>query len=68
MNSMDSKKNNQIVVVNAEEQYSIWPTWRKIPAGWQPVGEGRPREECLAWIEENWVDMRPRSMKTATKA
>ena len=51
------------VVVNDEEQYSIWPDGREIPAGWHPVGDPRSREECLAHIEQVWTDMRPRSVR-----
>lgn len=51
------------VVRNAEEQYSIWPTWRDLPLGWDSVGEAAPREACLDWIEKNWTDMRPLSVR-----
>ena len=51
------------VVINEEEQYSIWPVWRDMPDGWDAVGEARDREICLDWIEENWTDMRPASLK-----
>ena len=52
-----------IVVVNHEEQYSIWPAGRDIPLGWRPAGFEGSREECLAHIEEVWTDMRPRSVR-----
>lgn len=51
------------VVRNSEEQYSIWPTWRDLPLGWDVVGEAAPREACLDWIEKNWTDMRPLSVR-----
>lgn len=51
------------VVMNHEEQYSIWPTWRAVPLGWQCVGESRPKEQALDWIELNWTDMRPASLR-----
>jgi MbtH protein len=51
------------VVVNHEEQYSIWPDGNPIPDGWQPVGAARPKEECLTYIEEVWTDMRPLSLR-----
>ena len=38
------------VVVNDEEQYSIWAADRPVPAGWHPVGEPRPEQDCLEWI------------------
>lgn len=53
------------VVVNGEEQYSIWPAGRDLPAGWTAVGEARPREECLDHIERVWTDMRPKSVREA---
>ncbi len=52
-----------IVVVNHEDQYSIWPVDRAIPAGWVTVGASGSREECLAYIKDVWVDMRPRSVR-----
>lgn len=52
-----------VVVVNHEEQYSIWPADRGLPAGWEQVGEPGPRQECLDRIEELWTDMRPKSLR-----
>ena len=51
------------VVINHEEQYSIWPDGRKIPLGWQAVGKNGSKAECLAYIEEVWTDMRPLSIQ-----
>jgi uncharacterized protein YbdZ (MbtH family) len=51
------------VVVNHEEQYSIWPTDRENPLGWKDVGKSGPKAECLAYIEEVWTDMRPLSLR-----
>jgi MbtH protein len=53
------------VVINDEEQYSIWTTDRPIPAGWRAVGTSGSEEECLAYIDEHWTDMRPRSVRMA---
>lgn len=53
------------VVVNDEEQYSIWPTDRALPAGWSEAGMSGTKEECLAFIEQVWTDMRPRSLRRA---
>ena len=47
------------VVVNHEEQYSLWPSDREAPAGWSDAGKVGTREECLAHIESVWTDMRP---------
>jgi MbtH protein len=51
------------VVVNDEEQYSIWPDYKEIPAGWRDVGKHGPKAECLAYIKEVWTDMRPLSLR-----
>jgi MbtH protein len=51
------------VVVNHEEQYSIWPMGREIPAGWREAGKTGTKQECLAYIEEVWTDMRPLSLR-----
>ena len=51
------------VVVNHEEQYSIWPADRELPAGWSAAGKSGPKIECLAYIEEVWTDMRPLSLR-----
>jgi MbtH protein len=55
--------NTYRVVVNDEEQYSIWFADREPPAGWTLVDKEGPKEECLAFIEEVWTDMRPKSLK-----
>ncbi|MFM0737974.1 MbtH family NRPS accessory protein [Paraburkholderia xenovorans] len=51
------------VVINDEEQYSIWPTFRDVPGGWREVGVRGPKAECLAHIETVWTDMRPASLR-----
>jgi MbtH protein len=51
------------VVLNDEEQYSIWPADRDIPAGWRAAGTTGSREECLTRIGEVWTDMRPLSLR-----
>jgi MbtH protein len=51
------------VVVNDEEQYSIWFADRQPPAGWREVGKEGSKEECLAYIDEVWTDMRPKSLR-----
>ncbi len=51
------------VVINHEEQYSIWPVDRKLPPGWKEVGKRGTREEVLEYIEEVWTDMRPLSVR-----
>jgi MbtH protein len=51
------------VVVNDEEQYSVWPAHRENPAGWRDAGKSGPKAECLAYIKEVWTDMRPLSLR-----
>lgn len=51
------------VVVNHEEQYSIWPAHRENALGWKDAGKSGTKEECLAYIKEVWTDMRPLSLR-----
>jgi MbtH protein len=53
------------VVVNDEEQYSIWPTDRELPAGWHEEGTNGTKDVCLDHIDRTWTDMRPRSLRVA---
>jgi MbtH protein len=56
------------VVVNHEEQYSIWFADREPPAGWREVGKQGKKADCLAYIKEVWTDMRPLSLRKAMDA
>ena len=51
------------VVVNHEEQYSIWPVRKANPPGWSDAGKSGIKGECLAYIKEVWTDMRPLSLR-----
>jgi len=51
------------VVMNHEEQYSIWPSDRENALGWNDAGKVGAKAECLAYIEEVWTDMRPLSLR-----
>lgn len=51
------------VVINHEEQYSIWPADRELPLGWNTVGTTGTKAECLDYINEVWTDMRPLSLR-----
>ncbi|MDC0716423.1 MbtH family protein [Nannocystis bainbridge] len=53
------------VVLNHEEQYSIWAADRELPAGWRKAGKRGTKRECLAHIDEVWTDMRPLSLRIA---
>ncbi|MCP6760031.1 MAG: MbtH family NRPS accessory protein [Fischerella sp. CENA71] len=63
--SWDEKEDTQIykVVVNHEEQYSIWLVDKENPLGWRDVGKSGLKAECLAYIREVWTDMRPLSLR-----
>jgi MbtH protein len=52
-----------VVVVNQEEQYSIWPADRELPLGWRAAGKSGLKQECLDYIKEVWTDMRPLSLR-----
>lgn len=63
---MSDEQNESIlykVVVNHEEQYSIWPDFRDLPPGWLAAGKRGTKAECLAHIKEVWTDMRPLSLR-----
>jgi MbtH protein len=51
------------VVLNHEEQYSLWSTSKDLPLGWREAGKRGSRAECLAYIEQVWTDMRPLSLR-----
>ncbi len=63
MRDEDDDKRVYLVVVNHEEQYSIWMADRELPLGWKAVGRSGTKQECLAYIEEVWTDMRPLSLR-----
>jgi MbtH protein len=56
------------VVVNDEEQHSIWAVDRPVPAGWRDTGFHGPKEQCLSHIERVWTDITPRSVRQARQA
>lgn len=62
-NPFDDEKGRFVVLVNGEEQHSLWPTFADIPDGWRVVfGEG-DRAACLEFIEREWTDIRPKSLR-----
>lgn len=53
-----------VVLVNQEDQYSIWPHWKAVPGGWKAVdGVKGDKKTVLAYVEAHWVDMRPKSLR-----
>jgi MbtH protein len=67
-NPFDDENGEFFVVVNDEEQHSLWPTFAEVPAGWRTVFGAAGRAECLAYVEEHWTDLRPRSLRLAMAA
>ena len=61
--STETDEGTYRVVVNHEEQYSIWPDYREIPEGWRDVGVSGSKDACLDHIEKVWTDMRPLSLR-----
>jgi MbtH protein len=68
--SREENEDNRIykVVVNHEEQYSIWPAHRDNPRGWNDVGPSGSKTECLSYIKEVWTDLRPLSLRKRMEA
>ena len=56
------------VVVNHEDQYSIWPTHKENAPGWRDAGMKGTKEECLAFVKQVWTDMRPLSLRKTMRA
>ncbi|MDG4666643.1 MbtH family protein [Mycobacterium sp. 236(2023)] len=65
-NPFDDQDGRFLVLVNGEEQYSLWPTFAEVPTGWQTAfggPDGTDRDSALRFVEEQWTDMRPRSLR-----
>jgi MbtH protein len=60
---LSTDERTYLVVVNQEEQYSIWQADQDVPAGWTAVGFAGPKDECLAHISTVWTDLRPLSLR-----
>lgn len=67
-NPFDDDTAKFLVLVNDERQYSLWPVFADIPPGWTIVYGEEDRQKCMAYIEESWVDMRPKSLADAMAA
>jgi MbtH protein len=61
-NPFDNADGRFLALVNDEGQYSLWPTFVAVPDGWTVAHPESDRETCLAYIEEHWKDMRPKSL------
>lgn len=64
-NPFDDDAGEFFVLVNDEEQYSLWPTFVDVPAGWRVAFGAAARTDCLDYVEQTWTDMRPRSLREA---
>jgi len=65
-NPFDDPDGTYVVLVNDEEQHSLWPTFAETPAGWRTTFGPAGRDACLAHVEETWTDLRPRSLRERT--
>jgi len=61
-NPFENDETTYVVLINDEGQYSLWPTFAEIPAGWTVEKAADTRQACLEYINENWTDMRPKSL------
>ncbi|BBU40841.1 MAG: MbtH family protein [Bacillaceae bacterium] len=65
-NPFENEQLSFFVLVNEEEQFSLWPAPIDVPAGWRIVFGEDTRANCLAYIQSHWTDMRPASLKQQT--
>ncbi|MFE6937853.1 MbtH family protein [Streptomyces chartreusis] len=61
-NPFDNENGTFLVLVNDEGQHSLWPVFAEIPQGWTTAFGEASRAECLEFVEQNWTDMRPKSL------
>ena len=70
-NPFDDADGKFLVLVNDEEQYSLWPSFADVPSGWTVVlgaPHGKVRDSALLYVEQNWTDMRPLSLRAQMAA
>lgn len=67
-NPFDDEDGTFLVLVNDEDQHSLWPAFAEVPAGWRVVLEETDRADALAYVEREWTDLRPRSLREAMAA
>ncbi|HEX6344498.1 MbtH family protein [Umezawaea sp.] len=67
-NPFEDTEGRFFVLVNDEEQHSLWPSFVDVPAGWRRVFGEDTREACLAYVESTWTDLRPKSLRDAMNA
>lgn len=64
-NPFDRAESPVLVLLNEEEQYSLWPSFLPVPHGWRQAYGPAPHGECVSYVDANWVDMRPASLRKA---
>lgn len=67
-NPFEDADGRYLVLVNDEDQHSLWPAFAAVPAGWRTVFGEDTRDACLAYVETNWTDLRPRSLRERMQA
>ena len=67
-NPFEDDSRTYLVLSNDEEQYSLWPATIDVPAGWTVVHSADTRQACLEYVEQNWADMRPKTLREASRA
>lgn len=67
-NPFEDPEGRFLVLVNDENQHSLWPSFADVPAGWRTVFGPDARDACLSYVETHWTDMRPRSLAAAMEA
>lgn len=65
LNPFDDQQQSCFILCNQQQQYSLWPDFCPIPAGWTHVFGPALREQCVSWLEQHWQDMRPVSQRKA---
>jgi MbtH protein len=65
VNPFDDESGRFVVLINDEEQYSLWPTFAETPQGWRVAFGEDSRAACLEYVETQWTDMRPKSLRLA---
>jgi uncharacterized protein YbdZ (MbtH family) len=66
-NPFDNADGTFLVLVNDENQHSLWPVFAEVPAGWRTVFGPAAKEPCIDYVDENWTDMRPQSLIDADR-
>ncbi|RSN69419.1 MULTISPECIES: MbtH family protein [Actinomadura] len=64
-NPFEDPDGTYLVLVNDEGQHSLWPSFAEVPAGWTVAKDEDTRDACLRYVDENWTDMRPKSLVEA---